>query len=874
MLDTTAVQDINSDHIIEIRDVWKIFGERAEEALACARSEGLSKSQVLERFDCVVGVANASFLVREGEIFCVMGLSGSGKSTLVRHINCLLEPTTGDISIHGESLIQKSDAELRDLRARKIGMVFQNFALLPHRTVRDNVSLPLEVRSVAKSKRFEIAEQKLELVGLDGWGDKYAHELSGGMQQRVGLARALAADPDILLMDEPFSALDPLIRRQLQDEFLELSKRMKKTTIFITHDLNEAIRLGHRIAIMKDGVIVQIGTPEDIVTDPADDYVADFVAGISRLNLVYAHSIMESLDGYSLRGGGELDRYPRAHEGDDLNHLIDIVTGCDRPVLIEDDSHTPVGIVTKDRLLSSIQASKPRPSVVSLPRGELSEANLAEPAQDPVAAFTVLNSAYYRREFVRLANQTGFAFSFNWAATLLGPIWFGARRMWGFFWPFAAVELYGLVMFARGLWGNFGLEDFQRAKNLTALAESRAVEAKQALAENAANAAELERLSQHLMTKADQFKAQADIAAEKGLSIAVIGAVVFFSVKIVQGIIGNWALERRYMKWRADRGMRAGISRIGAVGAFVLVALAYGLTVFRYIATDIPDALAHFPEAPGWHAGAALWLDSMFDAITTAGSAFFFSITLALRFLLDAMEVVLVSTPWPVLVAVFVTLSYHISGPRVAIFTAAAMAYIGSFGFWEEAMTTVALLGTAALFCIAIGIPLGIWCGKNPSVYAVVRPVLDLMQTMPAFVYLIPVIAFFGIGKPPGIIATMMFGMPPVIRLTALGIRSVPHSIKEAAIAFGATRRFLLMKVEIPLSMPTIMAGINQTTLICLSMVVISSLIGAKGLGQEVLQALQYAAEGQGLLAGIAILLCAMTLDRIVQGKQQESERR
>jgi glycine betaine/proline transport system permease protein len=190
-------------------------------------------------------------------------------------------------------------------------------------------------------------------------------------------------------------------------------------------------------------------------------------------------------------------------------------------------------------------------------------------------------------------------------------------------------------------------------------------------------------------------------------------------------------------------------------------------------------------------------------------------------------------------------------------------------GFWEKSLETVALLGTAAILCLGIGIPLGIWCGRRPRVYTALRPVLDFMQTMPAFVYLIPVIALFGIGKPPGVIATLIFGTPPVVRLTALGLQGVPPAIREAAQAYGATRWFLLTRVDLPLAMPSIMAGINQTILMCLSMVVIASLIGAKGLGEDVLNALQYAAVGQGLLAGFAILLCAMVIDRIVQGKSK-----
>ena len=268
-----------ADDVVRLESVWKIFGARAGEALTAAKS-GVGKPDILREFDCVVGVADASLTVRRGEIFCVMGLSGSGKSTLVRHVNRLLEPTAGRILIEGEDILAKSDAELRRIRATKVGMVFQNFGLLPHRTVRENVSLPLEIQGATLKRQYDSAEAALAKVELAGWGDRSPASLSGGMRQRVGLARALAADPPILLMDEPFSALDPLIRRQLQDQFLQLSKEVRKTTMFITHDLDEAIRIGTRIAIMKDGVIVQIGTPDEIIRNPADDYVAEFVANI------------------------------------------------------------------------------------------------------------------------------------------------------------------------------------------------------------------------------------------------------------------------------------------------------------------------------------------------------------------------------------------------------------------------------------------------------------------------------------------------------------------------------------------------------------------------------------------------------------------
>jgi len=236
-------------------------------------------------------------------------------------------------------------------------MVFQNVALLPHRVVRDNVAFALELRHVAQPERYEVAERMLHHVGLSGWEDRMPSELSGGMQQRVGLARALAADPDILLMDEPFSALDPLIRRQLQGQFLELSSVLRKTTVFITHDLDEAIRLGNRIAIMKDGFLMQIGTPEEIVTKPVDDYVAEFVKGISRLTLIHAHTVMQPIDAYHGAMGEDLAWFPTASPEADLNELINLSVDTDKPILILKD-RKPIGIVTKRNLLRGIQGEE------------------------------------------------------------------------------------------------------------------------------------------------------------------------------------------------------------------------------------------------------------------------------------------------------------------------------------------------------------------------------------------------------------------------------------------------------------------------------------------------------------------------------------
>jgi glycine betaine/proline transport system ATP-binding protein len=345
---------INSDDVsIEISNVWKIFGESADEALKAIKEKGLTKSEVLEQYNVVVGVADVSFNIKRGEIFCIMGLSGSGKSTLVRHFNRLLEPTAGKIVIDGTDVMSLGTKELQTFRNEKISMVFQNFALLPHRSVLDNVAMPLEIRRINKNERLRRAAHMLKIVELDAWGNKFAHELSGGMQQRVGLARALASDPEVLLMDEPFSALDPLIRHQLQNEFIKLSAVLKKTTIFITHDLDEAVRVGHRIAIMRDGRLIQVGTAEEIVMNPVDDYVSDFVAGISRLKIVKAHAIMKSLQSYIASHGEIDDDAPTVNEDASLSELIQLAIDNDAPIVVQDNG-SRVGVINRADILQTV----------------------------------------------------------------------------------------------------------------------------------------------------------------------------------------------------------------------------------------------------------------------------------------------------------------------------------------------------------------------------------------------------------------------------------------------------------------------------------------------------------------------------------------
>jgi glycine betaine/proline transport system ATP-binding protein len=278
--------------IIKAENIYKIFGPKPQKILKYL-DEKCSKDAIREKTNHIVALNNVSFEVFEGETFVIMGLSGSGKSTILRCINRLIDPTKGKITIKGSDITAMDEEELLQARRHLMGMVFQNFALLPHRKIIDNVAFGLEIQGKSEEERYKAAEEALDLVGLEGYGDSYPDQLSGGMKQRVGLARALASSPDILLMDEAFSALDPLIRRDMQDELIEIRDRLNKTIIFVTHDLDEALKLGDRIALMKDGKIIQIGTPEEILTNPENAYVERFVEDVDMARVLFAKDIMK-----------------------------------------------------------------------------------------------------------------------------------------------------------------------------------------------------------------------------------------------------------------------------------------------------------------------------------------------------------------------------------------------------------------------------------------------------------------------------------------------------------------------------------------------------------------------------------------------------
>ena len=326
---------------IRVRNLWKVFGPKPNFVLQQSGTKEASKKELQERTGHVIAIKNVSFDVREGEVFVVMGLSGSGKSTLIRSLIRLVDPTAGSIEIDGEDIVKYDSHQLTQLRRSKIGMVFQHYGLLPHRNVLDNTAFGLEVQGASKNVRYAKAREMLETVGLSGWEKSYPNELSGGMQQRVGIARALSLDPEILLMDEPFSGLDPLIRREMQDELISLQAQVKKTIVFVTHDLNEALKLGNYIAIMRDGEIIQMGTAEEIVTKPADAYVREFVRDISKARVIGAASIMQEPSNFLFASQG-LREAMDSMQSDNLTYSFVI-----------DKDRQLVGYLTLDQILEA-----------------------------------------------------------------------------------------------------------------------------------------------------------------------------------------------------------------------------------------------------------------------------------------------------------------------------------------------------------------------------------------------------------------------------------------------------------------------------------------------------------------------------------------
>ncbi|MCP1353986.1 glycine betaine/L-proline ABC transporter ATP-binding protein ProV [Aneurinibacillus migulanus] len=342
--------DIKKELKIKVENVTKIFGKHPKRALRLLES-GSSKQEILQQTGCTVGVSRANFEVYQGEIFVIMGLSGSGKSTLVRMLNRLIEPTIGHVLVDGKDIVNMTKDELRNVRRKKMSMVFQKFALFPHRTILENTEYGLEIQGIKKTARRQKAIEALKLVGLEGYEHQYPSQLSGGMQQRVGLARALANNPDVLLMDEAFSALDPLIRKDMQDELLELQSSMEKTIIFITHDLDEALRIGDRIALMKDGKVVQIGTPEEILLNPSNEYVERFVEDVDLSKVLTAGHIMKRAETVQVERGPTVA----------LNLMRSLKISS---IYVVDKKQKLLGAVTADGAKEAIEKNLPLESIL------------------------------------------------------------------------------------------------------------------------------------------------------------------------------------------------------------------------------------------------------------------------------------------------------------------------------------------------------------------------------------------------------------------------------------------------------------------------------------------------------------------------------
>ena len=341
---------------IELKNVYKIFGEDPQSVLPLVQN-GATKEEILEETDHTVGLDNVSISVEEGETFVCMGLSGSGKSTLIRHINRLIDPTDGEVLVDGVNVLEFNESELLELRRHKMSMVFQSFGLFPHKTVIQNVAYGLEIQDKPLEERTRISEEQIKAVGLNGFEHQYPSELSGGMQQRVGLARALATNPGILLMDEAFSALDPLIRNDMQEQLVELQSKLHKTIVFITHDLDESLKLGDHIGILNGGRLVQVGKPEEIIMNPADDYVAAFVKDVNRAKVLRAKTIMLSAEQNPLNGKKSAETL-KVNENSYVEEFLPIVLEQHSLVEVIDSQGNIMGFITEKEIAKSLSKSK------------------------------------------------------------------------------------------------------------------------------------------------------------------------------------------------------------------------------------------------------------------------------------------------------------------------------------------------------------------------------------------------------------------------------------------------------------------------------------------------------------------------------------
>ena len=483
--------------------------------------------------------------------------------------------------------------------------------------------------------------------------------------------------------------------------------------------------------------------------------------------------------------------------------------------------------------------------------------------------FVISSPDYYIDEFKKIGSKPSYSFSFNLFAALFGPMWFGLRNIWNYALAFLIIETFAVVQIIRGLFGNITKDALEKIDKIQSTIDFRYKQLEAAKENNPDKVEVYERAIKSLEDAMKEYVVDVQQIEASAIWITISGIVLLIFVKFIQGILANTVLEKRYSEWLSNKSISPGMkikNYFLSIGFTIIIMF---FSVIHYSFPGFFSIMNDFPTHPEIRLTSIKWVETIFDYAVIKGDAVFTAITIGIRSVLDFLELLFVKTPWIVIITTIVVLTALSAGIRTAIYSAGFLAYMGFLGFWVKAMTTLALLGTAAILSIVIGIPLGIYCARRQRFYSMIRPIMDFMQTMPAFVFMIPVIAFFGTGKVAAVIITMIFGGTPVVRLTVLGLRGVPETIREAAIAYGASKWYLLRKVDLPLATPSILAGVNQTVMLSLAMVVVASLIGAKGLGQDVLEALQYANVGQGILAGVAILFVALILDRVVQGKKR-----
>ena len=483
--------------------------------------------------------------------------------------------------------------------------------------------------------------------------------------------------------------------------------------------------------------------------------------------------------------------------------------------------------------------------------------------------FVISSPDYYIDEFKKIGSKPSYSFSFNLFAALFGPMWFGLRNIWNYALAFLIIETFAVVQIIRGLFGNITKDALEKIDKIQSTIDFRYKQLEAAKENNPDKVEVYERAIKSLEDAMKEYVVDVQQIEASAIWIAISGIVLLIFVKFIQGILANTVLEKRYSEWLSNKSISPGMKTKNYFLSIGFTIIIMFFSVIHYSFPGFFSIMNDFPTHPEIRLTSIKWVETIFDYAVIKGDAVFTAITIGIRSVLDFLELLFVKTPWIVIITTIVVLTALSAGIRTAIYSAGFLAYMGFLGFWVKAMTTLALLGTAAILSIVIGIPLGIYCARRQRFYSMIRPIMDFMQTMPAFVFMIPVIAFFGTGKVAAVIITMIFGGTPVVRLTVLGLRGVPETIREAAIAYGASKWYLLRKVDLPLATPSILAGVNQTVMLSLAMVVVASLIGAKGLGQDVLEALQYANVGQGILAGVAILFVALILDRVVQGKKR-----